>query len=68
MRREGRSPCREARAILERRIEENRRKIVDLIVLQRRMEQAQRQWERLSDQSDDCDGWCQLIESVVDDA
>jgi DNA-binding transcriptional MerR regulator len=68
LRRAGRSPCREVRAILERRIEENRRRIVDLIALQRRMERARRQWERLSDQPDDCDGWCHLIESAASDA
>ncbi|MHB1141690.1 MAG: MerR family transcriptional regulator [Sulfuricaulis sp.] len=36
----GESPCQEVREIMRRRVEKNRRRIVDQIALQRRMEQA----------------------------
>lgn len=61
----GESPCQEVREIMRRRVEENRRKLVDLIALQRRMEQALVRWEAMPD-APPCDGTvCHLIESVA---
>jgi len=60
----GHSPCRDVREILRGRIEENRQRLVELIGLQRRMEQALKRWERMPDHLPDGDSVCHLIESV----
>lgn len=65
LRRDGKSPCREARAVLRRRVAENRCKIAELTALQQRMQQALTIWETLPDQDDRRDRWCHLIEAVA---
>ncbi len=60
----GGSPCREVRKILHQRIAENRQKIVDLISLQRRMEQALTIWEQMPDKLPERGEVCHLIESA----
>jgi MerR family transcriptional regulator, Zn(II)-responsive regulator of zntA len=62
----GKSPCATVRAMLERRIAENRRKLEELHALQQRMEQAHARWRRLPDRAEGCGRFCHLIESVVD--
>ena len=59
----GLSPCPRAREILERRIHENRRQVEELMVLQKRMEQALAQWSKLPDGIPDGHSVCHLIES-----
>lgn len=60
------SPCPRVREILQTRIEENRLKLEQLIVLQNRMEQALQQWESLPDGIPDGHSVCHLIESFTD--
>jgi len=45
----GNSPCPRVRAILQHRIEDNRRRIDELNALQAHMEQAARQWRDMDD-------------------
>jgi DNA-binding transcriptional MerR regulator len=58
------SPCPRVREILQRRIIENRQKIKILQSLQLRMEQAQSEWDHISDGMPDGESICQLIESI----
>jgi len=58
------SPCPRVRDILQRRITENRQKIKIMKSLQLRMEQAQREWDDISDGMPDGESICQLIESI----
>jgi DNA-binding transcriptional MerR regulator len=62
----GESPCQEVREIMRRRVEKNRRRLVDQIALQRRMEQALARWEKMSNAPPRGDTVCHLIESVTD--
>lgn len=62
----GESPCREVREIMRRRVEENRRRLVDQIALQRRMERALARWEKMPNAPPRGDTVCHLIESVTD--
>lgn len=62
----GESPCREVREIMRRRVEENRRRLVDQIALQLRMERALARWEKMSNAPPRGDTVCHLIESVTD--
>lgn len=58
------SPCPAVRDILERRIRENKKTIDELTLLQQRMEQAQRQWEKIPDGLPDGKTVCPLIEQL----
>jgi len=60
----GRSPCPRVRAILGRRVDENRRRLEELQALQRRMERALAEWERMPDALPTGDSVCHLIESA----
>jgi len=59
----GKSPCPMVRLILERRIEETRRKVDELQQLQRRMEEALAEWCDMPDSVPDGHTVCHLIES-----
>jgi DNA-binding transcriptional MerR regulator len=61
----GESPCQEVREIMRRRVEKNRRRLVDQIALQRRMEQALACREKMSNAPPRGDEVCHLIESVA---
>jgi DNA-binding transcriptional MerR regulator len=60
----GESPCEDVRKIIEHRIEENRVKIEEMMVLQSRMEQALEKWKTMPNGVPDCDSVCHLIESA----
>lgn len=60
----GHSPCPRVRAIIQRRIEENHRRLEELNRLQARMEDALAKWEIMPDGVPDGDSVCHLIESV----
>jgi len=57
------SPCRDVRAIIQGRIEENRRKIDEMQLLQQRMETALAKWQTMPDGEPDGHSVCHLIES-----
>ncbi len=61
----GESPCPMVRSIIEKRIDENRKKLDELIELQKRMECALSDWRGRPDRLPDGDMVCHLIESVV---
>ncbi|MCY7347757.1 MAG: MerR family DNA-binding protein [Pyrinomonadaceae bacterium] len=61
---EGNSPCPMVREIIERRIEENRRKIKEMQKLQRKMENALQDWKQMKNSMPDGKSVCHLIESV----
>lgn len=60
---QGRSPCPRVRDIIRQRIEENRRRLDELVALQERMEQALATWNDLPDGAPDSQSVCHLIES-----
>lgn len=62
----GESPCPMVRDIIEKRIDENCRKLDELMKLQKRMEQALGDWRVQPDRLPDGDRVCHLIESLVD--
>lgn len=59
----GDSPCPMVREIVERRIEENKRKIRELKNLQRRLETAVDSWKLMQNSEPDGHSICHLIES-----
>jgi len=59
------SPCPVVRDILQRRITENKKTIDELVLLQQRMEQAQKQWEKIPDGIPDSETLCPLIEHLA---
>lgn len=61
---QGKTPCPNVRGLLQHRIEENRLKIKELQALQKRMEDALKEWQHMPDQSPTGDVVCHLIESV----
>lgn len=61
--RQGHSPCPRVRALLQQRIEENRRLLDDLMALQSRMEKALEEWLEKPDGIPDGHSVCHLIES-----
>ena len=61
---DGESPCPTVRETLQRRIEDNRRKVDELLQLQQRMEQALVQWDDMPDGVPDGHTICVLIESM----
>lgn len=62
----GESPCPNVRRIIERRIEENREALNELMKLQTRMEQALVRWSKMPDGVPDGNTVCHLIESATD--
>jgi MerR family transcriptional regulator, Zn(II)-responsive regulator of zntA len=62
----GESPCHEVREILRQRVEENRKRLVEFIALQRRMEQALARWEEMPDAPPRDSSVCHLIESMAE--
>lgn len=64
---QGESPCPLVRKIIEKRIEENRKELENAIALQKRMEDATKEWEKLPDGVPNSDSICHLIESFVED-
>lgn len=65
---EGNSPCPMVREIVERRIDENRRKIADMKKLQKKMEKALGSWASMENSMPDGHSVCHLIESVAESA
>lgn len=61
----GTSPCPMVRRIIENRIDENRRRLDDMLALQIRMEKAVEQWKHMPDGIPDGDSVCVLIESFT---
>lgn len=59
------SPCPRVREILLKRIDENRRRLDEMLALQSRMEKALQQWAAMPDGVPDGHSVCHLIESVV---
>lgn len=59
------SPCPLVRKIIEKRIEENKKKFDEAIALQKRMEKALRQWEEMDDAIPIGHSICHLIEAVT---
>ena len=60
----GTSPCPMVREIIVRRIEDNRRKIKEMQKLQRKMENALKDWAKMKNSRPTGDSVCHLIESV----
>jgi DNA-binding transcriptional MerR regulator len=58
------SPCPTVRQIIARRIKGNRKLLIELSGLQRRMEQAMVQWKKMPDGVPDGQSVCHLIEST----
>lgn len=63
----GKSPCPLVREIIVRRIEENRRQIKEMQKLQRKMENALKDWAKMKNAMPNGDSVCHLIESVGDE-
>ena len=62
----GNSPCPMVREIIVRHIEENRRKIKEMQKMQKKMENALKDWENLRDSMPNGTSVCHLIESVAE--
>ncbi len=62
----GNSPCPMVREIIERHIEENRRKIKEMQKLQKKMESALTDWKLMDNSMPNGDSVCHLIESVAE--
>lgn len=60
----GTSPCPMVREIIVRRIDDNRRKIKEMQKLQRKMENALKDWSKMKNSMPTGDSVCHLIESV----
>lgn len=58
------SPCQTVRAILRQRIDDNRKKVEELLRLQNRMEEALAQWNDMPDGVPDGHTICALIDST----
>ncbi|MEK7724896.1 MAG: MerR family DNA-binding protein [Acidobacteriota bacterium] len=63
----GTSPCPSVRKIIVHHIEENKRKIKELQRMQKKMENALKDWQNLQDSMPNGDSVCHLIESVSDE-
>jgi len=61
----GKSPCPSVRKIIVHHIEENRRKIKEMQKMQKKMENALKDWEGLRDSMPNGTSVCRLIESVA---
>ena len=62
----GNSPCPMVREIIVRHIEENRRKIKEMQKMQKKMQNALKDWENLQDSMPNGTSVCHLIESVAE--
>lgn len=62
----GNSPCPMVREIIVRHIEENRRRIKEMQKMQKKMENALKDWETLQDSMPNGTSVCHLIESVAE--
>jgi MerR family transcriptional regulator, Zn(II)-responsive regulator of zntA len=62
----GESPCPMVREIVEKRIEENRRKLQEMRKLQKRLEKAADVWKGMKDSEPDGHSVCRLIESFAE--
>ena len=62
----GNSTCPMVRVIIERHIDQNRRKIKELQLLQDKMETALTDWEQMGNSMPNGDSVCHLIESVAE--
>lgn len=62
---DGESPCPSVRKIIVHHIEENKRKMRELQKLQKKMENALKDWENLNDSMPNGTSVCHLIESVA---
>ena len=60
----GESPCPAVRVIIQRRIDENKAKLNELVALQKRMENALKKWQQMPDGEPNGDAICHLIESM----
>ena len=63
----GDSPCPMVRDIVEKRIEENKKKIREMKRLQKRLESAAEMWKTMENAEPDGHSVCRLIESFADD-
>ena len=61
---EGESPCPTVREMLRRRIDDNRKRVEELLQLQNRMEEALAQWNDMPDGVPDGRTVCSLIEAM----
>ena len=62
----GESPCPSVRKIIVHHIEENRRKIKELQKMQKKMENAMKDWDSFQDSMPNGTSVCHLIESVAE--
>jgi MerR family Zn(II)-responsive transcriptional regulator of zntA len=60
------SPCPMVREIVEKRVDENREKIRELQMMQRRLEAAIKMWHSMKDHAPDGHSVCRLIESFAE--
>jgi len=61
----GTSACPIVREIIEKHIQDNKIKVMELVALQNRMETALKQWQTMPDGDPDGQAICYLIESVT---
>lgn len=59
------SPCPMVRAVVEKRIDENKQKIREMQRLQKRLEKAAAEWKSMKDSTPDGHSVCRLIESFT---
>lgn len=62
----GDSPCPMVREVVERRIDENKRKIAEMKRLQKRLEAAAEMWKTMNNAEPDGHSVCRLIESFAE--
>lgn len=60
----GQSPCPEVRDIIKKRINENRVRLMELNMLQQRMDAALASWQTMPNGEPDGNAICHLIESI----
>ncbi len=60
----GSSPCPLVRDIIQQRLQSNKKRLAELIELQRHMEKALTKWETMPDGVPDGNSICKLIESI----
>ncbi|MGR9116964.1 MAG: MerR family transcriptional regulator [Gammaproteobacteria bacterium] len=61
----GQNPCPMVREFLWRHIESNKRHLQEHIQLQQRMEAAWNKWLEMPDSQEKMEGYCEMIESIV---
>lgn len=62
----GDSPCPTVRSIVEQRVIENREKIKQMKIMQKRLESALKLWEKMENSQPDGHSVCRLIETFSD--